>query len=264
VQLISSRRHPLVTQFRHAARTTGQLDSSVLLEGPRLVADALDADVSLTLAAVTKSSAVARRTKSVVDRLLTRTRVIQVTPSVMNILSPAATPSGLVALGNYKRTDVQTIFDHARPFVVALNDVQDPGNVGAVIRSAEAGGATGVITVGGANPFGWKALRGSMGSAFRLPVISQLTAEAVSHEAQTRGWRVIAATPRGGTNPADLDLTTPCLVWLGTEGEGLSKIRVHSADDILSVPMTPPVESLNIAVTAAVIIYEAARQRRVG
>jgi len=262
VQLISSQRHPLVTQFRHAARTTGQLDSSVLLEGPRLIADALNAGVALTVAAVSNSSAVTRRTESVVDQLLTRTRVIQVTPAVMNILSPAATPSGLVALGHYKRASLQAVLNHARPFVVALNDVQDPGNVGAVIRSAEAGGATGVITVGGADPFGWKALRGSMGSAFRLPVISQLTAETVVHEARTQGWRVIAATPRGGANPADLDLTLPCLLWLGTEGKGLPEIQVHSADDVLSVPMAPPVESLNIAVTAAVIIYEAARQRR--
>jgi TrmH family RNA methyltransferase len=140
--------------------------------------------------------------------------------------------------------------------------VQEPGNVGAIVRVAEAGGASGVVATGGsADPFGWKALRGSMGSALRLPVVAADDAAEVVAEARRRGCRIVATTPRGGRSPVEVDLTQATAVLIGGEGAGLPRTLVERASDRISIPMAPPVDSLNAAVTAALVVYEARRQR---
>jgi TrmH family RNA methyltransferase len=141
-------------------------------------------------------------------------------------------------------------------------DVQDPGNLGAIVRVAEAAGATGFTAAGGsANPFGWKALRGSMGSALRLPIASQATADEAVADARRHGCRVIATVPRDGRSLFDVDLTGPIAVLIGGEGQGLTPSVLDAAAERVTIPMQTPVESLNAAVTAALIVYEARRQR---
>ena len=146
--------------------------------------------------------------------------------------------------------------------VLLLNQVQDPGNVGAIIRAAEACGATGVVAgEGTADPFGWKALRGAMGSTFRLPVASgQTLADAVG-SARAAGLRVFATAARDGTPLAACDLRGPSAILFGGEGAGLPQDLLDASDERLTIPMRPPVESLNVAIAAALVLYEAARQR---
>ncbi len=262
MEQITSRRNPIVARFREIARSATPTGSTVLLEGPRLIEEALAAGVRIDLAAVSTGTATARRAAAVLDRLdPALTRLVRVSPAVMEALSPVSTPSGLVALATLRPAGFDAATPPPQPLVVGLLGVQDPGNTGAVIRAVEAGGATGVITVGGADPYGWKALRGSMGSAFRLPVVRTLNRDEVRAEADARGLRVLAAVPRGGTPVSDTDLRSPCLIWLGGEGGGLDTGVVATADEVVSIPMHPPVESLNIAVAAALIVYAAAEQR---
>src|SRR5262249_36962638 len=149
------------------------------------------------------------------------------------------------------------------PLVVIAVDVQDPGNVGAMARVAEAGGATGMIVAGAtADPFGWKALRGSMGSSLRLP-LAIADADAALGDARGRGCRILATVPRHGRAIHEVDLRGPIAVVVGGEARGLSPAIVDAADDRVSIPMDEPVESLNVAVAAALIVYEARRQRLV-
>ena len=146
--------------------------------------------------------------------------------------------------------------------LVGAVDIQDPGNLGAVVRAAEAGGASGVVTTpGGADPFGWKAVRGSMGSVFRLPVAQADSAAAMIDRARAAGLQVVAAVGHGHTPMHEVDLARPTLIVLGSEGQGLAPELLASADSRVSIPMTPPVESLNVAVAAALLVYEARRQR---
>ena len=258
VETITSRRNPLAARFRRAARREAG-DRDVLIEGPRLVEDALAAGLRIDVAAV--STAPAPRAAALARRLEPAARVVRVPAAVMDALSPAATPSGLVALAALSPAPLEDALRVPRPLVVGLSGVQDPGNTGAAVRAVEAGGASGVVAVGGADPFGWKALRGAMGSAFRLPVARADDPAAVARLAAAHGLRVIAAAPRGGTPAAEVDLRGPCLVWLGAEGSGLDGDAAATADETVSIPMRPPVESLNLAVAAALIVYEAARQR---
>jgi TrmH family RNA methyltransferase len=145
--------------------------------------------------------------------------------------------------------------------VVVAHDVQDPGNIGAIIRTSEAAGATAfVASTGTADPFGWKALRGSMGSALRLPIARGEIADAL-RECRKAGLLTTALVPRGGTPFFDVDFRQPAALFLGSEGSGLPEDISRQADRQVSIPMRGPVESLNVGVAAALVLYEAFRQR---
>jgi TrmH family RNA methyltransferase len=193
-------------------------------------------------------------------------RAILVSDQVLAAISPVQHPSGVVAIGRARATDVRVVFASCRdarqhlPIVVVLAGVQDPGNVGAIVRAAAAFAAAGVVAIEGtANPFSWKALRGAMGGTFRLPVAARGTVPDVIAAAQQERVRIVAALPRGGTPLPRVDFTGPTAIVFGGEGGGVPGALMSAADGSLTIPMRAPVESLNVAVAAALALYEAAR-----
>lgn len=187
--------------------------------------------------------------------------VYEATASVLEAASPVRTPSGIVAIARWSTAAPEAVFSHAPALALALVEVQDPGNVGSVIRGADAFGATGVVALGGtANPAGWKALRGAMGSTFRVPV-ARGDVDDVVRLARARGVRVIATALGTGTPIDAIDWRAPALVLLGSEGAGVPSTLLEHADVRATIPMRPGVDSLNVAATAAIILYEARRQR---
>lgn len=254
---LSSRRNPLVARFRAAARDDRGV---MLLDGDHLVGEALDAGVALDTVAVVPDQVPAPLLARL-ERAMRDDRLVPVTASLMEALSPVHTGSGVVALAARPAWALDAVFA-APALVVMAVEVQDPGNLGAIVRSAEAGGATGLITTPGtADPFSWKALRGSMGSALRLPIAAvDSIGEAVAH-ARNAGCRTLATAGDGATVIYDVNLRDPVLVLVGREGHGLPEAALAAADERLRIPMQAPVESLNVAVAAALIVYEARRQR---
>jgi TrmH family RNA methyltransferase len=260
MSLITSRQNAVVARYRAAAR--GDAGDLVLLDGAHLVGDALHAGIAIRHAAVTQAA----RERSEIGALVTAlerggVEIASVSEPVMGALSPVRSSSGLVALAQRPIYTLADVFAGDAPLVVAAVDVQDPGNVGAIARVAEAGGATGMVAAGAsADPFGWKALRGSMGSGLRLP-IATATADAALAEARRRKCVVVAAVPRDGRSLYDVDLRGPVTIVIGGEGQGVPPSLDEDADGHVSIPMQAPVESLNTAVAAAVLVYEARRQR---
>ena len=187
--------------------------------------------------------------------------VYDASAAVLEAASPVRTPSGIVALARWQPATLDDVLRGAGGFVIGLCDVQDPGNVGSTIRSADALGATGVLALGAtAHPAGWKALRGAMGSTFRVPVAVGSVPEAVA-AARDADWEVLATVAQTG-QPADrVDLTRPSLLLLGSEGSGLDPDIVDRATTRITIPMRSGVNSLNVAATAALLLYEARRQR---
>ena len=263
---ISSRQNAFVQQCRALARRREAGTGEVLLDGLHLLSDALAAGVPITAAGAPEpfwqspvGDALAASLASAGTQLYTAH------PAVMEAASPVKSPTGIVAIARWRAVDAGQALSAQPALVVCADRVQDPGNTGAIIRAAEAAGATGVITTAGsADPFGWKALRGSMGSAFRLPVSAGAEPGAVCRLARDLGLRVFATAPAGGSSLHEIDLTMPSLLLVGGEGSGLADDVLALADDLLRIPMRPPVESLNVAVAAGVILYEAYRQRHLG
>ena len=255
---ITSRQNPLVARFRSVARGD---EPGILLEGPHLIAEALAAGVGIRYV-MTTAKGMGRDDIAALIPQLERVRadVSSVPEAVIAAVSQLNSSSAIVAVGDSPESSVARLFS-GTPLVAIACDVQDPGNVGAIVRAVEAAGGSGVVAAGrSADPYGPKALRGSMGSALRLP-IGRGGAEDAVVLARRHGCRVLAAVPRGGESLFDLDLTSGVAVLIGGEGAGLARTLVEAADTPLTIPMEPQVESLNAAMTAALVMYEARRQR---
>jgi TrmH family RNA methyltransferase len=257
---ISSRHNDTVARYRRAAR--GEEPGLMLLDGEHLVTEAAAAPIALRHVLVSAEAAAAPAHRGLLERLERSGVEIAVgSAPVLAAASPVRSPSPIVALAD--RPARADVFGAPPALVLIAAEVQDPGNLGAIVRVAEAAGASGVIAAGrSADPFGWKALRGSMGGALRLPVAVCPTIEAATAAARAHGCRVVATVPRAGRTLFDADLTGPLAVLIGGEGPGLAAAVVAGADERVTVPMQAPVESLNTAVTAALVAYEALRQRR--
>jgi TrmH family RNA methyltransferase len=262
--LITSRQNPLVQAFRELARSPAPDGSRLLLDGAHLVRDAAAAGVIFEAVAVAGSHDHEASEEGRLARLLrdAHVDVATVSESAFAAISPVRAPSGIAAIIRRRTTPLAGMCAAADALIVAALDVQDPGNLGALVRSVEAGGATGVVVCGAsANPFSWKSVRGSMGSALRVPITTGRMEQAID-EMRTAGGRIVAAAPRGGAEPDAVDWRGRVMLMVGGEGPGLSDAAVSLADARVSIPMAAPVDSLNVAVAAAILVYAARRQRR--
>ena len=262
---ISSRQHAVVRAFRELAADPDPAGARLLLDGAHQVRDARDAGLEIETIAVAASRLEGATEEGDLAREADAAglQVVSVTGQAMSAVSPVRTPSGIVAIARRTPTTAAAICAADNAFVVAAVDVQDPGNLGSLIRAVEAGGASGVIVCGAsANPFSWKALRGSMGSALRLPVahgVKPLDAVACA----TRfGARTVAAVPTDGRSPDDVDWSGRLLLMLGGEGGGLDAAVIAQCEEHVTIPMMPPVESLNVAVAGGILVYAARRHRQ--
>lgn len=261
---IRSRHHPFVQRCRHLASEPGAEPGAVLLDGVHLLQEALTAGLAIPVAAFNAHA----RNQAGADRLLAAlarsgTEILDATDAVIDAASPVRSPSGVIAIASISPAELEAVFSRQPALVAGVVDVQDPGNVGAIVRAAEAAGATGVVIAGqSANPMGWKAIRGSMGSLFRLPVASGIGLDQVLRVARAAGVAIMAAAADGERDLFHTDLRGPTLLLVGAEGAGLPAEARHAADARIRVPMADPVESLNVAVAAGVILFEARRQRQ--
>ena len=265
MEVIASRKNPLVAQMRRVA--AGDDPDRMLLDGVHLLEEARAAQTAVQTIAVSPRALAAA---DGLGRLVTAlagvgVRVVQCADALVEAMSPAASPSGVVAIAARPRASLEGLLPPRveRPFVLVAVDVQDPGNVGAIARSAEAAGATGLVVAGdSADPFGWKALRGAMGSAFRLPIVRERDTAAVLDRLELSGMRIAAAAAAGAERYDRVDWTGAIALLLGNEGAGLPAALVARAHLRVSIPMQPPVESLNVATAAALFAFEARRQRQ--
>jgi TrmH family RNA methyltransferase len=260
---ISSRHNTTVARYRALARTRGE---AMLLDGVHLVRDALAAGVPIRHAIVARECLMQDDVQDLVRLLEKRlTPVVQGSSSVMAAVSPVRSPSAIVAIADPPSRGADAAFAVPMPLLVIACDVQDAGNFGALVRVAEAGGASGFVAAGrSADPFGWKTLRGSMGSVLRLPVLRLPSSEEAVALARRGGCRIVATAPRRGEPLFDAELKGPLAILVGGEGAGLPPGLVGSADTTVMIPMEGPVESLNVAVAAAILVYEVRRQRTHG
>jgi RNA methyltransferase, TrmH family len=252
---ISSRQHPFVQRCRALADRREQ--RAVLLDGEHLVAEALRAGVAF------EGVLTDGRPHAIIREIDARGIVrYEGQASVLAAASPVRTSSGVVAIATWTTCRIETALAFAPALVVGMVGVQDPGNVGGVIRSAHALGATGVLALDGtADPASWKALRGAMGSTFHVPVATGTIDEAIT-AAQAAGVTIAATVARDGVPIDAAGLAPPLLVLVGNEGRGLDPGIVSRARCRVALPMRAGVDSLNVSVSAALVLWEAGRLRR--
>lgn len=253
-------RNPLVQQARllsrdRAERTAGGL---AVLEGVRLAEEALATGLHLEYALYTEGLGTRPRGADLLKALADRRTPLH--PCSEEALSRAAdteSPQGIVAIF---RQQVWRWEQIGPGLVLILENVQDPGNLGTVLRSLDGMGGAGLVLVGGVDPYNPKVIRGAMGSLFRLPVMRATLAEAVE-AVRASGRRLYAADLGGAQAPWQANLRGDAAVLVGNEGAGPSAEALAAVQGIISIPMSGGAESLNAGVAASLLAYEAMRQR---
>jgi TrmH family RNA methyltransferase len=263
VAMITSRQNPLAQQAR--AVRDGKQPDLIFIEGLRLSEEAVAAALQVETALFTERITREERGRELLSNLQsTGARLSEVSDSVLASVADTDTPQGLVVLARRPRSDRSRLDDVRTdaPLLVIIHGVGNPANAGAMLRVAEAAGATGVIaTDGTVNLFAPKSLRGAMGSAFRLPLWTGASFTEALAWCSTRGIDTVATDLNAAQTHVDFDWTGPHALIMGAEARGLTEQETAAANARLRIPMRPPVESLNVATALAVVLYEAARQR---
>ncbi len=265
---VESRQNARIKELRAGLSRGGRTEQNrIAIEGLHLVQEALKSGLKLHTVLVRAGN------ENLLEHLPLEQLPVRTTPEVLIVaepvfLSAAVTghPQGIAALVDPPEFTLDMLFEgapsssqRAAPLLVIAGGLQDPGNLGTLVRSAEAFGATGMILLPGTvSLWNTKTLRASSGSAFRLPVVS-LAAEDAFDALEQRGVRLFAAVARDGAGPADL--RGPSALLLGNEGAGLPEAWIAKADALVTIPCPGAVESLNAAVAGSVLLYEAMRQR---
>ena len=241
--------------FRRAELTT---HGECAIEGVKLLEEALRSGQHLD--SVFFSESARPLAEKLLPQINARTETLVLPNALFNSIVPSDAPQGVAALLKLPAFTAAQMLDRSSegPFVVAAG-LQDPGNLGTILRSAEAFGAAGVfLTEGTVSPYNSNVLRGSAGSIFRLPWVRISSTELIPL-LRARGVRLLATSSHQGTPLPRISWTLPLAIFIGNEGAGLSRELAREMDETLAIPQAAQVESLNAGVAASIVLYEAAR-----
>jgi len=265
-KMITSKSNPgikeisLLKQAKHR-RARGEY----FIEGVRLLEEALNQPGKFSKIAYSPRLEKTERGAKLLSLARERTlgaEWLYVSDEILGMISDTQTHQGILAVLKKGERYFKDLWAR-KGIILLLHELQDPGNLGTIFRVADAGGAAGlVLSEGTVDPYGPKVVRSSMGSLFRVPFLVDQKIEECLQKLRSEGYRLLAAAVQGGPSFWDVDFTRPTAVLLGGEGSGLPEDLKAQADGVLTIPMAPPVDSLNVAMAASLVIYEAWRQKR--
>jgi TrmH family RNA methyltransferase len=256
-EAVTSAANPLLKEIRRAiSRGTRTREGHCIAETFHLLEEALRSDCAIE--AVLAAESVQSTVEAHVKRLR-GIRLVVLSDTLFQEVSGTEAAQGVMALVRPPAWDLNQLF-RGDSLLVVLDGVQDPGNAGAIVRAAEAFGATGMMFLKGTvSPYNSKAVRASAGSIFRVPLAANLDGVLARAAIEQHRLDLYAAAPAGGKDLGQADLTRKCAFIIGSEGRGVSE-KLRSAAMDLRIPVSG-VESLNAAMAAGILLYEARRQR---
>ena len=259
---VEGRHNALVKELRNAFSRAELTESGdFAIEGLRMVEEAIRS--GLRLRAVFFSESAESRAKRLLPQIGAHVETVVLPDKLFRSAVPSEAPQGVAGLVQYRQRSLDDVMARIQmgPIVVVAG-LQDPGNLGTILRSAEAFGAASVVLgEGTVSPFNPKVVRGSAGSIFRLPVV-QATLEDALARLRENSVRLVATSSHKGTPLPGASLTGPIAVVIGGEGAGVPRDLLGKADEVVAIPHAPQVESLNAGVAASIVLYEIQRQRK--
>jgi TrmH family RNA methyltransferase len=257
-----------VKELRQAfARAERTAEGDCAIEGLRIVEEAIRS--GLRFKAVFFRESAQDRAARLLPQIGAHVETLLLPDQLFDGAVPSEAPQGVAALVRLKDFSLDDVLERVQvgPIMVVAA-LQDPGNLGTILRSAEAFGSAGaVLGEGTVSPFNSKVIRASAGSVFRFPVVVAKTAgglETIVPKLKAQGVRLIATSSHKGTPLDQAQLSGPAAIFIGSEGAGVPRTLIAHMDETVAIPHAPQVESLNAGVAASIVLYEAARQRRSG
>jgi RNA methyltransferase, TrmH family len=258
---IEGRHNPLVRELRQGF-VRGELteDGFCAVEGLRIIEEAIRS--GLRFRAVFFSQSAGAKAERLLPQIGANVETLILPEKLFASAVPSETPQGVAALVRLKEASLEDLLEKAKAGpLLAIVGIQDPGNLGTIFRSAEAFEGAGVLLgEGTVSPFNSKVVRASAGSIFRVPVVRASLAESLP-ELRKHGLRLIATSSHKGTPLYAADLSVRLAFFIGSEGAGIRRDLLAKMDEVVAIPHSPKVESLNAGVAAGIVLYEAARRR---
>ena len=267
IEVISSSQNKLVKLAAALSRKKYRDETGLfLVEGLRLLEEAVISDWEMECCFITPTAREKERTQELVERLAARNiKVAELPETLFAKLAETEHPQGVLGIMHKKEYGFDDIITkETSSFIVVLESVQEPGNVGTLIRTADAAGCSGVIvTKGSADIFAGKTIRAAMGSVFHLPVVAGMEAtEAIRRLKEEQIMIIATALSPASDTYYEVDMKGPVAIVFGNEGNGLPAGILAASDKLMHIPIAGRAESLNVSAAAAVILYDAVRQRR--
>ena len=257
---IEGKHNALVKELRQAfARAELTTDGYCAIEGLRIIEEAIRS--GLRFRAVFFSESAGPKAERLLPQIGAHVETLILPDKLFAGAVPSETPQGVAALVRLRESSVDTLLEKPG-LLIGIAGVQDPGNLGTILRSTEAFEAGGVLLgEGTVSPFNSKVVRASAGSVFRVPAARVKLAEIIPR-LREHGFRVLATSSHKGIPLEQANFTGQVAVLVGSEGAGIGRELLAKVDDVVAIPHSPKVESLNAGVAASIVLYEAARQRK--
>jgi TrmH family RNA methyltransferase len=259
---IISPSNPILKVFRRALAEGVTREGWLAVEGPFLVEEALNATERAVVHSVLVSRTAAGKFRNLLSRLPKGAEVAQVSDRLFGQVAQTQSPQGIAGLIELRPDNLETALSRRDALLLVACGLQDPGNLGTMMRSAQALGATALITLENTvSPFNPKAVRASAGTVFHLPMFCNQAPGTLFGRLRAAGVRIVATDRHSPSSLAQADLHGLVAILIGQEAAGLPPEISREASLLLSIPIRADTDSVNAAVAASIFLYEAARQR---
>lgn len=259
LRLVTSRQNATVKQLRRSFSQGEVVEGYCAIEGLRIIEEAIRSGLKMRAICFSKSGEV--KAERLLNQISSKVEALVLPDEVFKSAVETEHPQGVAALVKVRTASPDDLISKSSPLILVAAGIQDPGNLGTMLRSAEAFGASGVIlTEKTVSQWNAKVIRASAGSVFRVPAVEMRSREMVGFLREHK-IQIAAAVARNGVRIQDSDLSRATAVLIGNEGAGLVKELISQADQRVCIPQAEPLESLNAGIAASIILYEATRQR---
>lgn len=261
---ISSIQNPLIKEIKLLTQKKHRDGfGKFIIEGFKLIHDAIEFGAEIETILIDDKIKETHEVKKII-RFATQTKIILgfVTEKIIKELSDTVQPQGIIGIVKSKKSEIDEDSIENKTLFIMLENIQDPGNLGTIIRSCEAAKIDGLILLKGCvdlyNP---KVIRGTMGAIFNLPIYFTDNSEGILHKLKKSGFKLFGTTIDAKKNYFDLDLTKKTVIIFGNESKGLSEEMIDRVDNLIKIPMLGKINSLNVSQSVGIVLYEALRQR---
>jgi TrmH family RNA methyltransferase len=262
INAIASSANALLKRVRGLhQRSLREKSGLFLIEGTKAVGEAVDKGVLLRDLVVSESYW--KSAPAIANLKLAQVSLVE--DKLFADLSTTTSPEGIIAVADIPNHSLEELFLKPDPLIVVADAIQDPGNLGTIVRTALAAGAAGIMLAKGTvDPYSPKVVRAAMGALFSLPVVWDIEFTEAVRKLKEKSVRVMACDPEANRRYFESDLKGAVAVVVGNEGQGLSREHLELVDEVISIPMNPLSESLNVAISAAIVLFAAVEQRMKG
>ncbi|MEL7566988.1 MAG: RNA methyltransferase [Dehalobacterium sp.] len=262
MELSSKNNHLIKLAKSLANRKFREKEKLFMLEGVRLIEEALDAGVQINYVLYTPKLSNSTRGNKLIESFANHgVAVYLVEESIFDDVSDTENPQGILAIARILHSELSQLEINERSLLLLIDGVQDPGNLGTMIRTACAAGASGVIlTKGTVDLFNPKVIRASMGTVFQIPVIIKENNQNILQFLKSNGFRILVADAKGKKHYYHAETEGPVVWVLGNEANGPGEFFQKHGDEIVSIPLLGKAESLNVAVAAGILLFDHVRR----